>query len=65
MKTLSKKVEKELADVVRNLGISEEEALQEAVSSYRVRVDSTDFRSELIAWDAASAADFLSFEKKL
>lgn len=65
MKTLSKKIEKELLGVAKHLGISEEEVLQEAVSSYRARVASSDLRGELRMWDTASAADFVAFEKKI
>lgn len=65
MKILSKKVEKKLASVAKDLGISRGEALHEAVRLYRAHVDSSDLRRELIAWDAASAADFAAFEKKL
>lgn len=65
MKTLSKKVERKLASVARDLGISREEALQEVVLAYRARLDSTDLRAEWIAWDAASATDFSTFEKTL
>ena len=65
MKTISKKIKKTLADVAKDLGVSEEAVLQEAVSSYQTRVASSDLRAELRAWDAASAADFAAFEKKL
>ena len=65
MKTISKKIKDELADVAKDLGVSEEAALQEVVSSYRARTTSSDLRSELLAWDAASAADFSAFEKML
>lgn len=65
MKTLSKKAEMELTRAAKNLGISEEKVLEEAVLSYRARIDSSDLRSELIAWDAASAVDFAAFEKKI
>lgn len=65
MKTLSKKIEKELLGVAKHLGISEEEVLQEAVSSYRARLASSDLREELRMWDAASAADFAAFEKTI
>lgn len=65
MKTTSKKIRDGLADVARDLGISEEEVLQEAVSSYRARIASSDLRSELLMWDAASVEDFAQFEKNM
>jgi hypothetical protein len=65
MKTISEKIKNGLLGVARDLGISEEEVLQEAVSSYRARVASSDLRSELLLWDAASAEDFAQFEKKI
>ncbi len=63
MKTITKKIKDELADVARDLGVSEEAALQEVVSSYRAHTAPSDLRDELRAWDAASAADFIAFEK--
>ncbi|GEM_PF-6315170 len=65
MEVISSKIKKELAWVAKDLGISEEAALQEVVSSYRLRSASLDLRSELQAWDAASSEDFTTFSKKI
>lgn len=65
MEVISPQIKKELAGVAKDLGISEEAALQEVVSSYRLRTASSDLRSELQAWEATSVADFSAFEKTI
>lgn len=65
MKTISKKAEKDLADVARRLGVPKQNALSRAVSFYRRHLATDTLRKELLAWDAASAADFVTFEKKI
>ncbi|GEM_PF-6946155 len=63
-KTISKKTEKELTAVARNLGVSREEALTKAVSFFREQIEGVSLREELLAWDAVSGEDFAAFEKR-
>lgn len=65
MKTISKKAERELAAVAKKLGVPKENALSKAVSFFRKHLAADTLQKELLAWDAASAADFAAFEKKL
>lgn len=65
METISPATEKEISAVAKKLGISSKRALRRAVTSFRRSVDSQSLRGELLAWDAASAADFAQFEKRI
>lgn len=65
METISPAIEKEISAVAKKLGISRDRVLRRAVASFHRHVDSQSLRDELLAWDAASAADFAAFEKKI
>ncbi len=63
MKTLSEKVNKELANVARDMGVSKETALRKALLFYRKHQPGPSLRDELLLWDRASTEDFAGFEQ--
>ena len=65
MKTIPKKLNKELADAAKDMGVSKEEALRDALLLYRKRSTASPLRDELLLWDRASEEDFTRFEKKI
>lgn len=61
-----KKLQKTVRGAARNLGVSENDLMINAVLYYLAAVKkSTDLKDELRMWDDASSADLAAFERSL
>jgi len=64
--TISRKIEKELKITSRQLGLSKEDFLTNAVLYYLQALEvEIELKKELENWEKASSQDLIKFEKKL
>jgi len=64
--TISRKIEKELKITSRQLGLSKEDFLTNAVLYYLQALEvEIELKKELENWEKASSRDLIKFEKKL